>query len=357
MKFLQILFLFFIIAATYANVCPSGAPFCLDVSVSANQAKFTLQGSKKSGYMAVGLGTSMTNSEIFIAWFDSNGKPHVTQNLGVGHTRPQSVSASSLVVSTDQSSTQNNKNTIVFTRPLKSTIKGGVDINPNDANNMIWAYSDSTPSSDGSIKKHSSRGTFSYSVSSSGSGTISEANTPAADASTSGVATVIIIHGALMLVAWILLPIISIYIARFLKGALGIWWFRLHFGLFVLTGLIGVISIVLVALDRGNVLDNPHGALGVAVMAIYGFQVGLGIYIDKMWSPERTKIPISDKAHWWLGRIVFLLAFANIVYGIVLIGNPVYFWIPTGIIIAGGVGAFTYGQISSKKTQEINGKV
>jgi sorbitol-specific phosphotransferase system component IIBC len=55
--------------------------------------------------------------------------------------------------------------------------------------------------------------------------------------------------------------------------------------------------------------------LVVFILAI--LQVFLGVVIDKLFEPGREAIPIQDIVHWWLGRLIFLLALVNIFIGLV----------------------------------------
>lgn len=85
-------------------------------------------------------------------------------------------------------------------------------------------------------------------------------------------------------------------------------------------------------------------------MAFYGVQVASGIIIDRLWKSDRTTIPWHDKAHWWSGRLLIVLALANIIYGIILIGNPLGFWIAFGLVLLIIIAAFALGNIYLKRS-------
>jgi hypothetical protein len=66
---------------------------------------------------------------------------------------------------------------------------------------------------------------------------------------------IIQLHGIFMFAAWIIAPFIGIFIARYLKDALGVYWYRLHLGImFGGTGLLSILGFLLVVLYGGS----PH---------------------------------------------------------------------------------------------------
>ena len=58
-------------------------------------------------------------------------------------------------------------------------------------------------------------------------------------------------HGILFFLAWAVAPFIGIFIARYLKDLLGVWWYKLHlYIMFGITGGLSLISLILVVLYK-----------------------------------------------------------------------------------------------------------
>ncbi|KAL2913511.1 hypothetical protein HK105_206971 [Polyrhizophydium stewartii] len=144
-------------------------------------------------------------------------------------------------------------------------------------------------------------------------------------------------HGIILVVAWLVCPAAGIFIARYLKFALGVWWFRLHvFFLFVGTGLLTIAGIVLIYLYKAPPhLENPHEILGFTVGIAMLLQIILGVVSDRLFDPKRTSTPIQDILHWWMGRIVVVLAIVNLFLGLNLYGQD--YPLDKGYLIALGV--------------------
>ena len=152
-----------------------------------------------------------------------------------------------------------------------------------------------------------------------------------------------------MFLAWGLGPLFGIFIARFLKKILGVWWYRLHLGIhLIITGLLSFIGVLIVGLYKAPPhFDSVHTKIGLAVVIIMAIQIVLGFVINALWDPNRTSIPLWDQAHWWIGRILWCLAIANIGLGLkeydefqpVSKAINALYW----VFIALAVGAFIWG--------------
>lgn len=117
--------------------------------------------------------------------------------------------------------------------------------------------------------------------------------------------TINMIHGSLMFIAWCVSPFAGIFIARYLKDHLGVWWYRLHLGLMIGgTGILSVAALILRVLYKTPPhFETVHQKYGMALEVALVAQIVLGFISNAMWSPSRTAIPWWDKAHWWLGRV------------------------------------------------------
>ncbi|KAI8847390.1 hypothetical protein BC829DRAFT_396479 [Chytridium lagenaria] len=162
------------------------------------------------------------------------------------------------------------------------------------------------------------------------------------------------VHGVLMFVAWGVAPFIGIFIARFLKNALGVWWFRLHvFFLLIVCGFLTAAGFLVRFLTKTPPhFKSNHEIIGLTVIVAMILQMILGVISDRMWSPDRPSVPWWDKVHWWLGRLTTLLGLANLFLGIdrynkVTPLNPASngFFIALAVWIAVWIGVFVYGEV------------
>ncbi|KAJ9080657.1 hypothetical protein DSO57_1022567 [Entomophthora muscae] len=271
--------------------------------------------------MAVGIGTKMEGADMFIAWFDKNKKPYLSRRTAKDYALTQEVKPTPRITQSDA-----KNSSITFTLPQISA-----KLNTTKINDLIWAHYDGKSLDPQKFPKHTQKGTLRYSF----QGEVEQK---------SGVSAFIVWHGILMILAWMVLPAMAIFTARYLKDRLGPRWLTVHISLFAAAAAVAVLAIIIVAYNLGNVLHDPHAAVGVVVMVLMAGQIILGVVIDKLWDPARNYIPMQDKVHWWLGRLLFLLAISNIIYGIVIVGNPIFLWFPTACFIAAILLAFIYGQ-------------
>ncbi|KAJ9059848.1 hypothetical protein DSO57_1037270 [Entomophthora muscae] len=316
----MLLFLPLILSIAAAPACSDYV--CVEILEQKDVFQFTLTGKANTQYMAVGIGTRMDRADMFIAWFDKNKKPQVSHRTAKGHALSQELKLALKITQSDVKNTS-----ITFAIPQSSS-----KLDTTQVNELIWAHYDRKSSITRNIPMHTQKGTLRYSF----QGEVEQ---------DSGVSAFIVWHGILMILAWMILPAMAIFIARYLKDSLGPRWLTAHMTLFAAAAAAAVLSITIVAYNLGNVLDDPHAAIGVVVMVLMGVQIILGVVIDKLWDPERNYIPMQDIVHWWLGRLLFLMAISNIIYGIVLVGNPIYFWFPTTCFMIIITLSFIYGHI------------
>ncbi|KAJ3269089.1 hypothetical protein HDV01_001862, partial [Terramyces sp. JEL0728] len=163
---------------------------------------------------------------------------------------------------------------------------------------------------------------------------------------------IVALHGVLMFIAWAVSPFFGIYVARFMKDKLGHNWYRLHvFFMGFACGLITIVSFILIVLYiHPPHFSELHHIFGLIVFLGVLIQISLGYISNAKWSPERTFIPWWDKAHWWVGRGLFLLALINVFLGISLYKEDYeiakwvapLFW----IVVAAGIALLIYGQVT-----------
>lgn len=127
------------------------------------------------------------------------------------------------------------------------------------------------------------------------------------------------IHGALMFVAWAVIPFIAIFIARYLKR-IGHRWYQLHLSLLLFgTGGLSLVSAILVGVYKVPPhFASPHEQLGLFILLALPAQIILGYVINALWNPNRSSshTPWHDRLHAYFGKLIVLLALINIILGL-----------------------------------------
>ncbi|KAL2913504.1 hypothetical protein HK105_206964 [Polyrhizophydium stewartii] len=348
-----------------------GTTFCVVGGVdSANNAIITIH-SASQGWVGFGTGSRMAGSSMYVAWRNSTGGVVLSPRQASGNILPQisSERIASLVATPSSITTPSwAKISFSFKRPLAGIVT------LTSSTSYIYAMSDSAPENPDSpaaaIGIHSQRRSLgpvdmTQSIDSpdqilsvGGGGPI--LSLP------SGTTYDMILrtHGIIMFVAWVLCPAVGIFIARYLKNAMGVWWFRAHFMIMgVGTGLLTIAGITLVYLYKAppHFDDSPHRVGGLVIGIAMVAQIVLGIVADRMFSPTRTAVPWWDKAHWWLGRGLAVLGILNVFGGILLFqsfGYPVSLVIKVLVSFTVGVvvAAFVYGEFRLGQVHHMAGK-
>jgi uncharacterized membrane protein len=119
------------------------------------------------------------------------------------------------------------------------------------------------------------------------------------------------IHGGMMFVAWFILPIVGIYIARFFRKRN---WFPVHLTMMILTLLLTVSSFILIVLHRPyphfssyDKLNNSHTKIGLTVF--------IGLIIQVILGSIAHTIRKTNVIHKLLGRLLVILALINVIIG------------------------------------------
>lgn len=136
-----------------------------------------------------------------------------------------------------------------------------------------------------------------------------------------GGAPLVLLHGLLMLIAWLAISAVATFIARYLKD-LGHGWYLMHRGMMTMVVVATFVGFILITIHVGADgvhYGSPHAVIGVLVVMFSIVQPLIGILSNRWWSPNRNGTPVfPDVVHWWLGRIVILLGFVNCLLGILL---------------------------------------
>ncbi|KAH9271372.1 hypothetical protein BASA83_006463 [Batrachochytrium salamandrivorans] len=119
--------------------------------------------------------------------------------------------------------------------------------------------------------------------------------------------TIVVLHGVSMFIAWGVAPLIGIFIARYLKNKLDVWWYRLHLIImFMFCFLLTIGSTAAIVLYKSSPhFQGLHRLLGIVVSVAVVFQVIMGFVSNAMFTPGRDRIPVIDKIHWCMGERYF----------------------------------------------------
>ncbi|KAJ3308000.1 DOMON domain-containing protein frrs1L [Boothiomyces sp. JEL0838] len=369
-------------------VCPISNGFCVVTEAQGSNTCFTIH-SKYDGWNGIGVGsTRMAGADMYIGWTNSTGGITIGNFEGSGHTQPNINSIQNqFSVSVPKVKPSWSGQSFYFCRPTTLTLNGK---SITESAGYIFAGSNSKPN--GNVDKtgvtfvqHDVMGTFTPSFSSPNSNNSSNTGQGGAGSDNNGGSgtftqpiltpsssfpyqKIVILHGILMFIAWVISPFIGIYIARYMKSTLGHTWYILHvFFMAGLTACATIASFILIFLyssDRFASVDSRvgdvHEKLGLIVTIAVVVQVLLGYISNAKYDPNRTSIPWFDIAHWWVGRILFLFGLLNAFFGILFYKEnytlsiwvfPI-FW----TIIGFGTVMFTIGQFTIGQDNHISNK-
>ncbi|XP_059658234.1 cytochrome b561, DM13 and DOMON domain-containing protein At5g54830 [Cornus florida] len=193
-------------------------------TMSEDSISIAARGEKKSGYLAIGFGSGMVNSYVYVGWIDDNGKGGVN-TYWIDGKDASSIHPTNENLTFVRCKSENGIITLEFTRPLNPSCNRD---NRRECNNIIeattplkviWAMGAQWSGDHLSERNmHSTRSSRPVHVLlMRGSAEAEEELRP-----------VLAVHGFMMFLAWgILLPG-GILAARYLKHVKGDGWFQIH---------------------------------------------------------------------------------------------------------------------------------
>ncbi|KAJ3188127.1 hypothetical protein HK101_009165 [Irineochytrium annulatum] len=358
-----------------AGLNDAGSAYCVTAGGDGKGNTIYTVNSAAAGWAALGAGTTtMVGGDVVIGYKNSSGaiaiasrrshhSPYGVDYNPTGAWRQIPLQAPAPTWATISFSTS---------RPnVLNAANSGNSLNPSPkSTDYIYAFSSTSPRNAddptrAAFSQHDFSDTFSgdlSAVASGTGGTISVTSAgpqrilPLGPLGTDDRAS--LIHGLIMFFAWGVSPFAGIFVARFLKDALGVWWYRLHVALMLgVTGSLTAAGFLIKLLTRlPPHFETPHEAIGLAVVVGMVAQIVLGFVSNALFSPDRPSVPLWDKAHWWLGRSLTLLGLANVYTGIfrynevsvnqismtVVIAYSVWIVVAFGVLI---FGQFKFGQV------------
>ena len=231
-----------------------------------NTVIYTVHSAAK-GWTSIAIGTSMKGADFYIGW-KGTSKTVLSRRTATGNRMPTpSSNQIASIIPLQKSAPSWATNAFSFSRPISS------DNTITAASPYIYAYSDASPSNiddpnssismheDGDAGKITGNTNFLCSGNSCGGGDLgSDSGASAIISSTpQQYHTILMIQGLFFFFAWVVAPFVGIFIARYLKNALGVWWYRLHVMImFGLTGVLTLIGFTLLFLYKPEHFEDIH---------------------------------------------------------------------------------------------------
>ena len=240
--------------------CEKGQTFCFygQPDSTGKYITFTIH-SAADGWAGFGIGSSMLNADMYVGWMNSTRGYTVSRRSPAGyHTPTMNADLKELmVVPLAVPAPAWSKLSFSVRRTLDDPIRNG--------KTYIYAYTTKKATAIDNPASHFSKHDVDGKIealdfmSQSASGPVIQSTSGNRDAlvdsDESTYRMIIQLHGIFMFAAWIIAPFIGIFIARYLKDALGVYWYRLHLGImFGGTGLLSILGFLLVVLYGGS----PH---------------------------------------------------------------------------------------------------
>ncbi|XP_020593907.1 cytochrome b561, DM13 and DOMON domain-containing protein At5g54830 [Phalaenopsis equestris] len=232
-------------------------------TLSDHSITLAARGEKKSSYLAIGFGSGMVDSYVYIGWIDDVGVGHVN-TYWIDGKDPSSVHPTSENLTYVRCRSENGIITFEFTRPLNPYCNGRVEckniIDPTTPLKVIWAMG-----ARWSAERLSEKNMHSVTSSKPVRVLLLRGSAEAEQ----DLRPVLAVHGFMMFIAWgILLPG-GIMAARYLKHVKGDSWYQTHVYLQYSGIAIVLLGVLFAAAElRGFYISSPHVKFGVAAIVL-----------------------------------------------------------------------------------------
>ncbi|GAA98589.1 uncharacterized protein L969DRAFT_95179 [Mixia osmundae IAM 14324] len=346
-------------------------PFTLSVLTNLTHGLFTMNASQplgKVGWMGIGFGTTMSNSDMIIVWPNEDDTWTLSHRTADGHNTPtasssadaqpaQLVPVSSLI--TNSSSGSFASYTFIRALDLTATSYSTTRTQHNTlaratGQDLIYAYSSSNPGTSDTLTPdlqqhdHGAYGStqidLSRAVVFAADGTTTATDTSGSEGDSAPYTRydyLIIIHALCGGLAWLIISPTAVLVARTLRHLQGLW-FKLHM-LFqvILTLLLTIVAIALgaaaISSEGSDHFDSFHTRLGLIIGVLLLLQLALGWYTHANFDPLRTHRPAQNITHIFLGIILTIAGFVQIKTGFEIYdrSTPGYIYAIYYLVVAG----------------------
>lgn len=302
-----------------ATFCSQNDYFCVTGSTDNSTTTCFAISSKAKGWTALGVGSSqMDGADMYVGWKNSAGTGYTVANLdGRDRVQPLPFAKSNIASVNVTAPTTSAADGLAFTVCLKDNKK------ITKGQSFIFAYSFQTPSQPDSASSafefHDFYGSFSadFTTASGVSDNSSVVGGNGPVVKTENYGQIAAVHGVLMWISWILFSTAGIFTARYLKAALPNHWFPIHkFFMGIGAVVVSLVSFIVIYLYKTPPhFVSSHEKIGISILVMMIAEAILGWAIDQLYEPSRQSVPLRDKAHWWVGRCILLLAVINVQLG------------------------------------------
>ncbi|KAJ3554146.1 hypothetical protein NM688_g3256 [Phlebia brevispora] len=313
---------------------------CIGALVNGSNVQYTLQSSNTAqlGWMAMGFGSTMANSDMVIMWSNSDGSITLSQRTAPGEVMPTLDSSPPFTASIVSSMSSTNSSNPKFTY--------AVPLNSTGTQSIIWAYGTTNPgssSTSASIVQHIAAGTSKLalgntltsssrdptnpvSIGFSSTGQSGNSTTGNNDPSTGATSIplenyekLLIAHGILTAVGFLVLLPFGALLARYIRVFTPLWFtghwiFQFALGLPVIVAGVAL-GIAGVSQSGSPHLDDTHMKWGVAIFVLYFAQLLLGALVHwvkpKVAKPGFRR-PIHNYLHAIFGLFIIAVSFYQV---------------------------------------------
>ncbi|KAK7369288.1 hypothetical protein VNO80_11324 [Phaseolus coccineus] len=232
-------------------------------TLSKHSISIAARGEKKSGYIAVGFGSGMVNSFVYVGWMDDTGTGHVN-SYWIDGKDASSIHRTQENLTHVRCKTENGIITWEFTRPLdpscrrEKRVECKNIIDPTTPLKVVWAMG-AKWTNDHLTDRNMHSSTSNRPI-------LVQLKRGSAEAE-QDLLPVLAVHGFMMFIAWGILFPGGILAARYLKHLKGDGWFRIHV-YSQYSGLIIVLLALLFAVSelRGFYVGSTHVKFGLATI-------------------------------------------------------------------------------------------
>ena len=290
-------------------------------SLSKDSISIAARGEKKSGYLAIGFGSGMVNSYVYVGWMDATGIGHVN-SYWIDGKNALSVHRTRENLTHVRCKTENGIITLEFTRPLDPScrrerrVECKNIIDPTSPLKVVWAMGTKWTNDHLTDRNmHSSTSNRPIRVQLlRGSAEAEQELLP-----------VLAVHGFMMFVAWGILFPGGILAARYLKHLKGDGWYRIHVYL-QYSGLVIVLLALLFAVAelRGFYVSSTHVKFGFTTIFLACIQP-LNAFLRPQKPANGEQAPFNrviwEYFHAIVGRCAIVLGIAALFTGLKHLGD------------------------------------
>ncbi|KAI0598252.1 hypothetical protein F4775DRAFT_592515 [Biscogniauxia sp. FL1348] len=366
--------------ASPASYCPAD-DICYQVGVPSSSASsdsggniyLQLQAPTSYAWVALGTGTSMTGSNMFVLYADGTGNVTISPRSGTGHVAPSYNADADLELLAGSGV---DEDTGLMTANVRcgncESWSGGEMSLSSTSTDWIAAWRAGDPldstDTDASIQRHDEHASFTFDltqaqVSSDANpyttttgDTTSGGDTTAGSGSGAGnsagfpwylreIPTLEAAHGILMAIVMVVMyPLGSLLMPVF-----GKWWLHGAWQVVAWLGMWAGFAIGVVLAQRTGInFTTHHTNLGTAVVALFGVQPALG-YLHHMQYVRSGSRGIVSHAHVWYGRALMVLGIVNGGLGLLLAGTGrslvIAYSVVAAVVFAAYLAGAAFGEV------------